>query len=189
MNLVFAVCLVVWCHAVQLLVQHVLKRRRMKELAVLAGLVVLVAASIVPSAISSRGDGGDLESLPAGQFMGFLTRPASRAAALARGGGVDGVDGGGHRRRGRSVVWLLAWTAIGAGIGFILLVRLLLGGGGGPRAKAAGQAKPWRPGLVTVDRLRWVSGPIERWRLAISTTFSFAAPWANSISSSCRCLS
>ncbi len=138
---VFALCMVIWCHAVQQLVQRMLQKRRVRELAALLGLVVVVIASMLPAMYQERA-----EQLGKEWFGELVPRPvtfiAGRAASVfppslaarAFESFVDGDPGPGVGSLG----WLVLWAGVGLVVGGSVVRLTLLEGDvtGGPRSAA-----------------------------------------------------
>jgi hypothetical protein len=159
-SLAFSACLVAWCHTVQLFVQRVLRRRRMKELAALIGLVLLVLASMVPAFIDSRhGDAPPVSATILTSLSSVVVRAASTLPPSIAVVGVTASVAGDLRDTVASVGWLVAWTGTGLAVGFVLFGRIMAGGGGGPVVKREATTTSRRPRLFTVDGWGWVPAP------------------------------
>jgi len=153
---VFAVCLVVWCHAVLQLVQRVLRQRKIRELVVLVGLVLLVMASMLPALLGSQEIESEASWLrlpewasPVAAHVASVFPPSIAATAMT-------AALAGHAARTLpALLWLIAWTAAGVMIGYRILARTLFDGDSQSGGKAAAghttgrtAASPW-----TIDRL------------------------------------
>jgi hypothetical protein len=152
----FAVSLVVWCHTTLQLVQRALGRRKIRELVVLVGLVLVVTASMLPVLFASQ----DFEAeaswpgIPAwasavATHAASVFPPSLAATAMAA------ALAGDLARALPALLWLVAWTAAGVLIGYRILTMTLFDGdvrsGGKAAATDAGGrpvASPW-----TIDRL------------------------------------
>jgi ABC-2 type transport system permease protein len=128
---VFAVCLVVWCNTLMIVLQWVLRKRSVRELATLVGLILVVVVSMLPAMYQEEAEErgqdwlGDLIPKP-------VTSAVVRIAAVfppsivVRGLGpvILGETGTGVG----ALVWLALWTAAGVVIGFGIVRRNLLEG-------------------------------------------------------------
>lgn len=161
-TVVLSVCLVVWCHTILLLVQRVLRQRRMRELVALTGLVLVVTASILPAVIESRRGDADPASLPIPKTLTSATARVS--SVLPPSIAVKGVvasakgEGGGTVA---SIGWLVVWTSVGVAVGSVLFRRLLLAGGGGPHVKSAAPAPRRQPGVFSIDGWDWLPAAVR----------------------------
>jgi hypothetical protein len=160
---VFAVCLVVWCNTVLLLVQFALQRRRTRELAALVGLVILVVASMLPAMYQEeaeeRGEEWFGDLLP-----GWLTSAVAIAASIfpptiaAR--GLGSAVGGEPGPLTVALVWLVLWLAAGVVLGFGIVKRNLLEGDVSGRSFATTPSpEKHRARVWTMERLTIV--PIQ----------------------------
>jgi hypothetical protein len=128
---VFAVCLVVWCNTVLLLVQYALQKRKTRELAALVGFVVLVVASMLPAMYQEQAEEQGEE------WFGDLV-PRSFTTAVAHGASVfpptiaaRGLGSAIQADSGPPTVallWLVLWLAAGVVLGFAIVSRDLLEG-------------------------------------------------------------
>ena len=165
---VFSVCLLVWCHTVLLVVTRVLRRRRIRELVALIGLVLVVAASMLPALIAP-GFGDVLEDHPA---VGAITSAQPVVSLLMRGAsllppgiGVAGVMAASSGRLGAVVMAvgvLILWTVIGLVVGRHLFGTMLLGGADSPGVASGSARAAFRRGRIfSVDRFSRFS-PVVR---------------------------
>jgi hypothetical protein len=161
-----AACLVVWCHALLLVLQRMLQRRSVRELVVLIGFLVLIVASLLPAIFESRGVG--LESvrflLPEAVISRISWIAAAFPPSIAAGGLASGVEG----RSAAAIpafAWLVVWIAAGVFIGYRALVRTLAEGGGSVRRAPSSRtpvAGTGEPGVrFTIDRLSFLSWQVR----------------------------
>ena len=160
----FMLVVFVWCHTARLVVQRVMGRRSVRELAALIGLVVVVTVSLVPAIFQSqlKEEGAGVFTLPgwllaAGQAIASVF-PSSIAAE-----GLNAAINSDTSTFAFSLVWLTLWFGAGTFLGYRLLVSALFEGGassGGRRPVTA--KRPGRSvGRFGVDRLRWVPLPVR----------------------------
>jgi hypothetical protein len=139
----FVICLVVWCHAVLLAVQHVLRRRSLRELMALITLVVVVLLSMVPALVGSEIDEASFDN---------FSLPASGVAAVARVASVfppsvavAGVVAAENDEPGAAAAWLGAlvlWTVAGALLGERVFRKTIYGRGDGGTSELRTGARP-----------------------------------------------
>jgi len=149
---IFTVCLVVWCNTVLIIVQWVLRKRSVRELAALVGLVLVVVVSMLPAMYQKEAEERGEE------WFGDLVPKSLRSAVgnvavvlppsiVARGleSSVLGAPGNGLA----AILWLVLWTGGGVAIGYGIVRRNILEGdqSTGARSKAvvpaAGKAPVW----------------------------------------------
>jgi hypothetical protein len=161
--LVFGLCLVVWCNTVLQVVQRLLGRRSVRELAALIGFVVLVAASMMPAFFESQG----LE--PEASWLQIPESASSAADRLASvfppsiaAGGIEAVFEGEVPKTLRALGWMGLWMGIGVAFGFRILTRSLLEGGGS--RQSTGEASQFsdseKSGWFSIDRLSAAPAPV-----------------------------
>jgi len=151
-SLALAACLVAWCHAVLLVVQRLLRKRRLRELAALIGLVVVVAASIIPALIDTRQGGSEpMPLLIPAPLLPYVERVGAMLPPTIATEGVMASMAGDFRGVISSLAWLFVWTAAGVVIGSALFGPMLLGGGGGPRARVATARLSPTLGIASMD--------------------------------------
>jgi hypothetical protein len=157
--LAFAVCLVVWCNTVLSVVQWILRKRSVRELAVLVGLVIVVVVSTLPAMYQEeaeeRGEDwfGDLIPEPVTAAVGRMAA-VFPPSIVVRGleSSVLGAPGNGLA----AILWLVLWTGGGVAIGYGIVRRNLLEGDqmAGVRSTAAvptpGKAPVWTIEHLTV---------------------------------------
>jgi len=155
--LVFAVCLVVWCNTVLIIVQWVLRKRSVREVVVLVGLVLVVVVSMLPAMYQEEAEERGQE-----WFGSLVPKPVTSAVVrmaavfpptiVARGleAAVLGEPGAGIA----SLLWLLLWTGGGVAIGYGIVRRNLLEGesSAGAQASAATRSSGGAAGW-TIERL------------------------------------
>jgi hypothetical protein len=165
----FAICLVVWCNTVLTIVQWVLRKRDVRELAVLIGLVLVVVVSMLPAMYQEeaeeRGDEwfGDLvpQSMTsavgrfASVFPPSIVARNLEAAVLGESGLVS-----------TTLIGLLLWTVAGAAIGYGIVRRNLLEGDQSNRARSAAAAPQ------TESARFWTT---ERWTMIPTSVRAVAA--------------
>jgi len=158
----FSVCMVVWCHAVLLVMQRILSGRNVRELVALVGLVLLVTVSMIPALFDSQGIEPDASwfQLPdkvasVGGRVASVFPPsiATKALVAGLGGENAGALGG--------LIWLGLWIAAGMTVGYLVLSKSLLDGDGSSGSRPVGSGSS---GLLAscpfkVDRLSWI--PVE----------------------------
>ncbi len=162
---VFALCLVVWCNTLLLLVQHALQRRKTRELAALVGFVVLVAASMLPAMYQEQAEEHGKEWF--GDLVpGWLTSAVARAASVfpptivAK--GLGSAVQGGSGPLTVPLVWLALWTVAGVVLGFGTVRRNLLEGEVSSRSAAtAASREKGRPRVWTMERLTIVPDQVR----------------------------
>jgi len=146
----YSVLVVVWGHAVGILVRRLLRNRRLRELAAVVGLAAIVVLSITPAAVDITAENAEarideLLTIPPWVSTATAVLPAPIATealmALRAGKGIAS---------GRWVGWLALWLAAGFAIGRLALDRSLSAdAGSSPPAEAARAAPRGR----TVGRL------------------------------------
>jgi hypothetical protein len=126
-----ALCLlffVAWGHALALFLVSVMRARRIREIAGILALMLVIGASFLPALMDSS-VGGLKEAMPrlkvalsvATWIGGFL--PPSIAAE-----GLTALhETGGTARAATSALWLLVWDAAGLLIGYLIFDRFHLG--------------------------------------------------------------
>ena len=142
--MIFTICLVVWCNTVLIIVQWALRKRSVRELAVLVGLILCVVVSMMPALYQEkaeqRGQGWFGDLIPE-----QVTWVAGRIAAafppsiVAR--GLESAVSGEAGSSVATLCWLVIWTGGGVVIGYGALRRNLLQGDQSIRAQ-----------LITADR-------------------------------------
>jgi len=164
--LVLAVCLVVWCHALLLELQRMLQRRSVRELVVLIGFLLLIAASLLPAIFESRGLGPEsVRFLLPEAVISWVSWAAAVFPPSVAAGGVDSVLVGRPTAAIPAVAWLAVWTAAGVFLGYRSLARTLAEGGGSARrapssGKGANRAGAPRV-LFTIDRLSFLAPQVR----------------------------
>jgi hypothetical protein len=159
----FVVCLVVWCNTLLTLVQQVLRRRKIRELAVLVGLVLVVAVSLLPmmfeEKLEERGEDWLDDLVPTsvrsvvGRFAAVFP-PSIVARSLAS--AFSGEPGTGAA----ALLWLVLWTGAGVALGYGIARRNLLDGDQPTRADSSAAAQLRRePALLTMERFALI--PVE----------------------------
>jgi hypothetical protein len=180
---VFAICLVVWCNTVLIIVQWVLRKRSVRELAVLVGLVLLVVVSMLPAMYQEEAEErgqewfGELIPKPVTSVLGRMAT-VFPPSIVARGleSAVLGETGAGIA----TLLWLVLWTAGGVVIGYGIVRRNLLEGDrsthvqSSAAAPTAGDAPGWVTERLTIvpAEVRAVAGKELRYLLR-STTGKF----------------
>lgn len=180
---VFAGCLVVWCNTVLAVVQWVLRKRNVRELAALVGLVLVVIVSMLPAMLEEQAEEegkdwfGDLIPKEVTSAIGSLAAvfPPSIAAR-----GLEAIVLGEPAAGTSTLLWLVLWTCGGAAIGYAIVRRNLLEGEQSTRAHStaaaptAGGAPLWTMERLTVfpEEVRAVAAK-ELHYLLRSTTGKF----------------
>ena len=160
----FMLVIFVWCHTARLMVQRVMRRRSVRELAALISLVVVVTVSLVPAIFESqlKEEGAGAFALPgwllsAGKAIASIF-PASIAAE-----GANAAFSSDATTFAFSLAWLTLWLGAGAFLGFRLLVSALFEGGsssGGRRVVSS--PRPGRSGgRYNLDALPWLPLPVR----------------------------
>ena len=152
-------CLAVWCHTLLLMLQRVMQRRSLRELAVLLGLIVLMTVSVVPALFESQGV--ELEST---RFLlpEALTPTVGKIASVfpptIAAGGLGAVLEAKAAEVLPALGWLGLWITAGVAIGYRVFVRSLTEGGGvaRPTASAGRTSNRTRTSvdLLTFDRVK-----------------------------------
>jgi len=162
---VFAVCLVVWCNTVLTIVQWALRKRSVRELAALIGLVLLVVVSMLPAMYQEEAEDrgqewfGDLIPQPVTSALGRMAT-VFPPSIVAR--GLESAVLGEGGASIATLLWLLLWTGAGVAIGYGIVRRNLLEGEGSTRAHSstaaptAGGAPAW-----TMERLTILSAEVR----------------------------
>jgi hypothetical protein len=152
----FAVCLVVWCNTLLTVVQWVLRKRNVRELAILIGLVLVVIVSMLPAMYQEQAEEqgeewiGDL--IP--QSVTFaIGRVASVFPPSIAARGLEAIIVGPQGTGVTSLLWLVLWAGAGVAIGYGIVRRFLLEG----EQATQGQAVAATPSTGAV---RWWS--VER---------------------------
>jgi hypothetical protein len=155
----FAVCLVVWCNTVLTIVQWVLRKRNVRELAVLIGLVLVVIVSMLPAMYQERAEErgeewfGDLMPRSVTSFVGRVSSVFPPSLAVRA---LEAAVLGQPRTGLAPLLWLVLWTAGGGAIGYAIVRRFLLEGDQATQvhsaaaAPAAGDARWWSVERLTV---------------------------------------
>jgi len=156
---VFAVCLVVWCSTVLIIVQWVLRKRSVRELAALVGLVLLVVVSMLPAMYQEEAEerGGDwFGDLIPKSVTSVLGRMAAVFPPSIVARGLESAVLGETGADIPSVLWLVLWTGTGLAIGYGIVRRNLLEGEESARARpsavapTAGAAPIWTMERFTI---------------------------------------
>jgi hypothetical protein len=155
--LAFVVCMVIWCHAVQQMVQRFLQRRRVRELAALLGLVVVMVASMIPAIFQKeaeeRGEEwfGELVPRSVVSSVGTIASVFPPSLAVRAVESFVAEDSGGGIG---ALVWLMLWVGAGVVVGsrFVRLT-LLEGEVTGPPQSAAGSSAGVLTRPRSIDRL------------------------------------
>ena len=136
----FASCLVVWCNTALTVVQWILRKRNVRELAMLIGLVVVVVVSMLPAMYQEQAEEQGKE-----WFGEMIPRPVtsviSRVASLFPPSivvrGLEAVAVGQKQDAIVPLLWLALWAAGGVGIGYGIIRRYLLEGDQAARLRPA----------------------------------------------------
>ena len=155
----FAMCLVIWCNTVLTIVQWILRKRNVRELAALVGLVIVVIVSMVPAMfqeqVEERGGEWFGELVPK-SVTSTVSRVASvfppSMAVRALEQAVLGEPGTGAAW----LLWLALWAVGGVAIGYVIVRRYLLEGEQATQARSAATA----PAAPAAGGVRWWS--VER---------------------------
>jgi hypothetical protein len=128
---VFAICLVVWCNTLMIILQWVLRKRSVRELAALVGLILVVVVSTLPAMYQEEAEErgrewlGDLIPKP-------VTSAVARIAAIFPPSivvrGLEPVILGEPGTGGGALLWLALWTGGGVVIGYSIVRHNLLEG-------------------------------------------------------------
>lgn len=127
-----AACFVIWLNTILTIVQWVLRKRNVRELAVLIGLVLVVVVSMLPAVVQEEAEQrgkdwfGDLIPQPVNSVLVGVASifPPSIAAR-----GLEGAVLGQPGHWMKTIVWLAVWTVVGVVIGFGVVRRDLADGG------------------------------------------------------------
>jgi hypothetical protein len=154
----FATCLVVWSNTALTMVQWVLRKRNVRELAVLVGLVLVVIVSMLPAMFQEQAEErgeewfGDL-------IPRWVSSAIGRVAAVFPPSIVArGLESAVLEQPGAGVgplLWLVLWALGGVAIGYGIVRRYLLEGDQSTRthsptvAPNAGRVSTW-----TMERLK-----------------------------------
>jgi hypothetical protein len=156
-TMVFAFCLVVWCNTVLIIVQWVLRKRSVRELAVLVGLILVVVVSMLPAMYQEEAEERGQE-----WFGDLIPKPVTSAVAriaavfppsiVVR--GLESVILGEPGTGVGALLWLALWTGGGVVIGYGIVRRNLLEGDRSTHAQSSAAA-PTASGAPawTIERL------------------------------------
>lgn len=160
---VFAVCLVVWCNTVLTLVQQVLRRRKIRELAALVGLVLVVMLSMLPLMLEEEAEEqgqdwfGELIPKPVTSAIGGAASVFPPSIVARSLGSAISVE---SRTGVAALLWLALWTGAGLALGYRIFRRNLLDGNQSTRVESAAAPKPGRvSALVFAENFRLI--PVE----------------------------
>ena len=173
---VFVVCQVVWCYTGLLFVQRLLRRRRVRELAVLVGLVLVVTVSFLPAVFQTgENEPGDSQfDPPSAPIVSAIVRAASVfPPSIAAGGLVAGTE------RGvigliAAVFWLGVWTVAGVALGYRIVSRSLLDGDASSKVKnvSAGISETKTAKVLSLEWLTRVPVGPHHSRLTVKASIS-----------------
>jgi len=156
----FVAVLVVWGHALGLVVRVLMANRRVKELIVIGAMILLILTCLLPAAIEQfRGDATSREVLTGAS--GFLAPVASAMSVLPpalASRGLAGVDNGDRGLMVMPILWLAVWAFAGLVLGHQLFLRES-GSARGARPKT-GRRKEDRGGLDALTATvagKWLS--------------------------------
>ena len=149
----FGTCLVIWCNTALVIVQLMLRKRNVRELAVLIGLVLVVIVSMVPAMFQEqaeeRGEEWFAELVPR-SVISAVGRVASVFPPSIAARGLETAVLEQPRRGMAPLLWLFLWTIGGVAIGYGIVRRQLLEGDTTPRVHSATTAPTGR-------NARWLS--------------------------------
>jgi hypothetical protein len=128
---VFAVCLVVWCNTLMIILQWVLRKRSARELAALVGLILVVVLSMLPAMYQDQAEERGQE-----WFGELIPKPVTSAVARISAffppsiavRGLELVILGEPGTGIDALFWLALWTGGGLAIGYGVVRRNLLEG-------------------------------------------------------------
>jgi len=160
---VYAICLVVWCNTVLIVVQWVLRKRSVRELAALVGLVLLVVVSMLPAMYQEEAEErgqewfGDLIPKPVTSVLGRMATVFPPSIVVR---GLESVILGEPGTGIGALLWLVLWTGGGVVIGYSIVRRNLLEGEQSAGDYSAGAAGPVRRApVLRMERLTII--PVE----------------------------
>jgi hypothetical protein len=154
-----AACLVVWCNTVLTIVQWVLRKRNVRELAALVGLVLVVIVSMLPAMFQEQAEerGGEwFGELVPRSVTSVVGRVASVFPPSIAVRALEEAVLGQPRNGVAPLLWLLLWATGGVAIGYGIVRRYLLEGDQATQAHAApavpagGTARWWSVERLTV---------------------------------------
>ncbi len=163
---ILALCFVVWCHSLLLIVQRVLQRRSLREVVVLVAFIVLVVASLTPAVLESQGFGPESARAPIPDtVMKGISQMAVVFPPSIAAGGLESVLEEHAASSVPVVAWLVLWIAAGVTLGYRVHVRSMAEGGRPPRKSASSRDERNRGGSAkgrfSVDRLTFLSPQVR----------------------------
>jgi ABC-2 type transport system permease protein len=129
--LVFISLVVAWSHAIMMLLQGLMRRRRSREIVVFLIFLVVVLASLTP-VLMTPDESNDPQDEVDGLFDGThqWIRVAEFLPPFIAASGLQGLSRGETARGLISMAWLLAWLVPGVAVGHFIFTRHILGDGG-----------------------------------------------------------
>jgi hypothetical protein len=139
----FAACLVIWCNTALTVVQWILQKRNVRELAMLIGLVVVVIVSMLPAMYQEQAEERGKEwfgELVPGSVTSVVGRVASVFPPSIVVRGLEAAVLGQPEDAITPLLWLALWAVGGVAIGYGIVRRYLLEGDQAPRVHSAATA-------------------------------------------------
>lgn len=152
----FAGCLVVWNHTTLALAQWVLRKRNVRELAIVVGLVLLVIVSMLPAMFQERAEARGAEwfgELVPDAWTSLAGRVASVFPPSIAARGLES-EVLGRPGTGLAIALVVLWTAAGLAVGYrVVRHHLLEGDRTSPVHLPAPRQASRKPTLWSVERL------------------------------------
>ena len=144
-GVLLSVLMIAWCHALQGMLQLVMRRRTVKELVIVGAFTVLMTASLLPALV----DSGVLGFAKRPVYFDILLEallPVMRALPPSRAAeGIAGLYSGAWGAPWAAIGWLAVWAASGIAVGSFAFSKALFESGSGRvpmrRRRSAGTAR------------------------------------------------
>lgn len=150
----FTAALVVWGHALVLLVRRILRDRRSRELASVLGLVLVIPLAFLPAVVDLTSEDADRRLEELLTIPGWVTEFSAVLPPSIATRAVMDFRSGRLGPAALETLWLVLWLAAGGTAGWIAFDRLLrAGSGSGERAPAGRETRLGRVRARALDYL------------------------------------
>jgi len=159
--LLLGLTLVAWSHTIQLLLEAVMRKRRVKELLVIGAFTLLVGTSLLPALVDSGALGLRRKPVLVDIMLEVLRPVAEVLPPSLTARGLAALHMGNPPSAWPAIGWIAVWLAAAVALGYAVLSRALLEGGStsspasGRQRRAASHGSP---GTLTFDPLGWLPG-------------------------------